>query len=392
MAGLFSFFEMTDIIAVFACSGQTPQSVDAKVKPTGAGQFVLAVQTPACPEGQANITLVDPSNDESVELNLGTGMQSLHFSFKGTSVSSVTPAEGRTNPGSGGKAVSMFIDNVESEPSKDSIQVVLAGELCTLLASVFTMTNNRLFLRINTPELPVDLAGPAPLTFEISGIVDGRALTAEWRYLPPPPVAVDELRIEGDDQRAWISASASTPTHLTLMLRNLHAKFGRAFDSLRADSLRLVLENAESSTQIDSNTVDTIGDSGLVFASFLLDTSVLTAGAQYNVSVAVNLADESSLKVQVGPGPWLEARDTSQPRLVAAVPHEAGLAGGTLLLAGFLEAASLQTAFAAGDVEFRYLHDGGSPIEVPPPPPRTKWTRRVLHPVLIGHAASFTPY
>jgi len=26
-----------------------------------------------------------------------------------------------------------------------------------------------------------------------------------------------------------------------------------------------------------------------------------------------------------------------------------------------------------------------------PPPSRTKWTRRVLHPVLIGHAASFTP-
>jgi len=27
-----------------------------------------------------------------------------------------------------------------------------------------------------------------------------------------------------------------------------------------------------------------------------------------------------------------------------------------------------------------------------PPPPRTKWTRRVPHPVLIGHAASLTPY
>ena len=27
-----------------------------------------------------------------------------------------------------------------------------------------------------------------------------------------------------------------------------------------------------------------------------------------------------------------------------------------------------------------------------PPPPRTKWTRRVTHPVLIGHAASLTPY
>jgi hypothetical protein len=27
-----------------------------------------------------------------------------------------------------------------------------------------------------------------------------------------------------------------------------------------------------------------------------------------------------------------------------------------------------------------------------PPFPRTKWTRRVPHPVLIGHAASLTPY
>jgi hypothetical protein len=28
----------------------------------------------------------------------------------------------------------------------------------------------------------------------------------------------------------------------------------------------------------------------------------------------------------------------------------------------------------------------------PPPAPRTKLTRRVPHPVLIGHAASLTPY
>jgi hypothetical protein len=26
------------------------------------------------------------------------------------------------------------------------------------------------------------------------------------------------------------------------------------------------------------------------------------------------------------------------------------------------------------------------------PPPRTKWTRRVPHSVLIGHAASLNPY
>ena len=32
------------------------------------------------------------------------------------------------------------------------------------------------------------------------------------------------------------------------------------------------------------------------------------------------------------------------------------------------------------------------PPPPPPPSPRTKWTRRVPHPVLIGHAASLTPY
>ena len=34
----------------------------------------------------------------------------------------------------------------------------------------------------------------------------------------------------------------------------------------------------------------------------------------------------------------------------------------------------------------------GDPVLPPPPPYRTKWTRRVPHPVLIGHAASLTPY
>ena len=35
---------------------------------------------------------------------------------------------------------------------------------------------------------------------------------------------------------------------------------------------------------------------------------------------------------------------------------------------------------------------GVAEAKVAPPPPRTKWTRRVPHPVLIGHAASLTPY
>ena len=42
-------------------------------------------------------------------------------------------------------------------------------------------------------------------------------------------------------------------------------------------------------------------------------------------------------------------------------------------------------ALTEGDTsEFKFLP--------PPPPLRTKWTRRVPHPVLIGHAASLTPY
>ena len=31
-------------------------------------------------------------------------------------------------------------------------------------------------------------------------------------------------------------------------------------------------------------------------------------------------------------------------------------------------------------------------LSLSPPPSHTKWTRRVPHPVLIGHAASLTPY
>ena len=47
-----------------------------------------------------------------------------------------------------------------------------------------------------------------------------------------------------------------------------------------------------------------------------------------------------------------------------------------------------------GLIGTRYLARRLPPRRPPPPPPpsRTKWTRRVPHPVLIGHAASLTPY
>jgi hypothetical protein len=41
---------------------------------------------------------------------------------------------------------------------------------------------------------------------------------------------------------------------------------------------------------------------------------------------------------------------------------------------------------------FHSVDEGGQATDGSPPPSRTEWTRRVPHPVLIGHAASLTPY
>jgi hypothetical protein len=48
----------------------------------------------------------------------------------------------------------------------------------------------------------------------------------------------------------------------------------------------------------------------------------------------------------------------------------------------------------AGPGEMRIAGGAEDGEDAPPPPtpPRTKWTRRVPHLVLIGHAAPFTPY
>jgi len=51
--------------------------------------------------------------------------------------------------------------------------------------------------------------------------------------------------------------------------------------------------------------------------------------------------------------------------------------------------AACREEFAALDASPSRLQ---SQVPSPPPSPRTKWTRRVPHPVLIGHAASLTPY
>jgi phytoene dehydrogenase-like protein len=47
---------------------------------------------------------------------------------------------------------------------------------------------------------------------------------------------------------------------------------------------------------------------------------------------------------------------------------------------------------AGAAVESVIVGAGGAEKVMLPPPLRTNRTRRVLHPVLIGHALSFTPY
>jgi len=47
---------------------------------------------------------------------------------------------------------------------------------------------------------------------------------------------------------------------------------------------------------------------------------------------------------------------------------------------------------AARSAAVRCLSTAAGARRTPPHPPRTKWTRRVPHPVLSGHAASLTPY
>jgi hypothetical protein len=56
------------------------------------------------------------------------------------------------------------------------------------------------------------------------------------------------------------------------------------------------------------------------------------------------------------------------------------------------ELAAAQAAREAGARVVARAAQGRASLEKVPPPPRTKWTRRVPHPVLIGHAASLTPY
>ncbi|KAJ1467726.1 hypothetical protein T484DRAFT_1857865, partial [Baffinella frigidus] len=167
----------------------------------------------------------------------------------------------------------------------------------------------------------------------------------------------DSFTIDGDP-RAWVSASNNVMAQITLVIRNLHAKYDRAFDALTLD-----VPQAETQTVAFYS----MGDSGKVRASFTLDAASLLVGTSYPVSIGVyengvSRFNVSAFDLKSRTGAWLEARDTSQPRLLAVAPTEAPSHGGTLLLLGFLEARTLQEQFAAGAVSFAVRHDSGSGV------------------------------
>ena len=142
------------------------------------------------------------------------------------------------------------------------------------------------------------------------------------------------------------------------MILHLHASYNRSFDALTLD-----IPPASTSTVSFMR----LGSSARVRAFFTLDSSALSPGTMYAVSVGIyergaKRFSVSGFDTASRTGAWLEARDTSLPRLLAAAPTEAPASGGTLLLIGFLEARTLQEQYAAGAVSFALRHETGSAV------------------------------
>jgi len=73
--------------------------------------------------------------------------------------------------------------------------------------------------------------------------------------------------------------------------------------------------------------------------------------------------------------------------------RRASLSGRATQVAGMVVLGGLTRLTGSGLSMTKWRpHSEMPPMTQAPPPPRTKWTRRVPHPVLIGHAASLTPY
>ena len=89
---------------------------------------------------------------------------------------------------------------------------------------------------------------------------------------------------------------------------------------------------------------------------------------------------------------WVKRALHAAPGLLAALEHKLRTMPAGAEAAGAPAAAAGGTA-AGVDVAGLCAEEAvRGPPPPPPPPPRTDGTRLVPRPVLIGHAASFTPY
>jgi len=92
------------------------------------------------------------------------------------------------------------------------------------------------------------------------------------------------------------------------------------------------------------------------------------------------LAPEAQVRLPAAASPTIPARARPRPPSAAPPPVSARAPRPQVPL------------IRAGTNRFDATDGFCCPDACRPPPPRTKWTRRVPHPVLIGHAASLTPY
>ena len=335
-----------------SCPGMADSIVQpATLKFTGNSVFLVSFLTPQCAEGTANLTLTTKESVFPLEL----GRKTLQFRYKGTVVNSVTPPSGMTNPGSGGVALNIYIDNVQGVP-KNTVSVTLAGLVCTSLStSAFSEDTKRLFLQVKTPELNVSLAGSLPLL--VSGVVPGKDLSFSWTFTPPPDMyfEADMFTVEGD-ARAWVSSSKEVVQRVAIVISNLHPSYGRTFDEVKLDirETDLFIEGTPAFSIQRVGPLRTAGKQ--VAAVFEIQCRNCGAGRFYFVSALIFADSVQHFAVSAFSdgriGAWLEARDTSQPRLLASVPSEAPSTGGTLVLLGFLEGASLQQQVNSGLAKF----------------------------------------
>jgi len=89
---------------------------------------------------------------------------------------------------------------------------------------------------------------------------------------------------------------------------------------------------------------------------------------------------------------WEEEDAASAPKAVGSGDRDRAARARAARAPAAMDEEFLAAAVERGRFRWPPPPDAGPARPEVPPPPRTKWTRRVPHPVLIGHTASLAPY